>query len=68
VKEAADKNIEMEIESLELAISNGSREMDVYIRLSQLYRQKKQYEKSVNVLDLGAKLLKRKIQKDGRSY
>jgi hypothetical protein len=68
VKEAADKNIEMEIESLELAISNGSREMDVYIRLSRLYRQKKQYEKSVNVLDLGAKLLKRKIQKDGRSY
>jgi hypothetical protein len=68
VKEAADKNIEMEIESLESAISNGSREMDVYIRLSQLYRQKKQYEKSVNILDMGAKLLKRKIQKDGRSY
>ena len=57
IKEAAQGNIFKEIQLLEVEVANGTREMEVFTSLSQLYRKNMQYSKAINILEIGLKTL-----------
>ena len=52
---------EMEMALLELEIAEGTKEMEIYIRLSSLYRSIGQPMKAADVLAVAVKMLRQEI-------
>lgn len=57
ITEAANGSIDKEIDLLEWEVLEGATEMEIYTRLSELYRKKKQYVEAVFALEVGFKVV-----------
>jgi hypothetical protein len=57
IRKAASNNLQKEIELLEWELVDGTTDIDIYIRLSQIYRLQKQYDKSMEILNKGYQIV-----------
>ncbi|MCW3105812.1 MAG: hypothetical protein JWQ09_318 [Segetibacter sp.] len=57
IEEAAHGNKEKELELLRWEVKEGTKEIQIYTRLSELYRKKQQYREAIDTLLIGLKII-----------